>query len=309
MITVLFATHNGEDTLPIMLDSFNKLIMPKEGVEIIAVNNASTDNTVNILEKYSKILPLTIVHENIKGKNNALNKGLSISSGRYIIFTDDDIIPESTWLSTMVTCMDSKKEYGIFGGTILPRWPKKGAAPSFIEEIPAPTVYAITQGATWNHSGPIEANKIFGANMAVRKSIFDTGIRFDGKVGPKGTQYIMGSETTFIETASRQLGVQCFFCADARVEHIIRPEQLQPGWLKKRAFLSGRGTAYKSITELGSAEKTILNVPLWTYRVLIKYFVKELLNKFGKGSISIAWKYHFYRGYAYQYRLMTSDKS
>lgn len=52
MLTVLLATHNGAESLPRTLDSFTKLKIPEGGFNVIAVENASTDNTLEVLESF-----------------------------------------------------------------------------------------------------------------------------------------------------------------------------------------------------------------------------------------------------------------
>ena len=91
MITVIFATYNGSDSLPLMLEALTKIIPPQGGWKLVAVDNASTDNSHEILTNYLPKLPLTILSETQQGKNSALNTGLKAIEGDLVVFTDDDI--------------------------------------------------------------------------------------------------------------------------------------------------------------------------------------------------------------------------
>ena len=75
--------------------------------------------------------------------------------------------------------------------------------------------------------GPINADEIYGPNMAVRTSIFDQGFRFDEKIGPNDadSDYPMGGETDFCWRVA-QSGAGCWFAKEPLVQHIVRPEQL-----------------------------------------------------------------------------------
>ena len=57
------------------------------GIEIIIVNDGSTDNTKDIIEHYSKIDNRIIaIHKNNEGVTIARNTGLSISKGEFVFF-------------------------------------------------------------------------------------------------------------------------------------------------------------------------------------------------------------------------------
>ena len=57
-------------------------------IEIIVVNNGSTDNSINVLAKYSKKI-LLINQENL-GQSGARKSGLEVATGNYIAFLDAD---------------------------------------------------------------------------------------------------------------------------------------------------------------------------------------------------------------------------
>jgi len=62
-----------------------------EDIEIICVNDGSTDKSPNILEKYSKIDDrIKIIFQRNKGLGAARNKGLKNAKGEYVSFIDSD---------------------------------------------------------------------------------------------------------------------------------------------------------------------------------------------------------------------------
>jgi glycosyltransferase involved in cell wall biosynthesis len=212
MITIIFATYNGEKTLPIMLDALTTTNFPKAGFKVIAINNASTDRSVDILKDFKEKLPLKILHQPIRGKNRALNIALPEIQGDLVVFTDDDILPNTDWLIEFKGCADNHPDYDLFGGAILPHW-EKNPEPWILDSVPHGVTFALT--ATDLKEGPIYPGLIWGPNMMVRRRVFEAGHRFNEEVGPNAGQYIMGSETEFNLRIASQ-GYKTWFCPSSR---------------------------------------------------------------------------------------------
>ena len=238
MITVLFATYNGADTLPLMLSSLTKIKAPKGGWKLVAVDNASTDDTRKVLDAYLDKLPLTILTELKQGKNAALNAGIEALEGELVVLTDDDIIAEHEWLSEYEQLLSEKNDFDIFSGLILPHWtnePEKWV----LEWVNQHIVYALTLDG--QQEGEILPEMALGPNMAVSKHIFDAGFRFDDSVGPDGSAlYKMGSETSFMKVLS-SAGYKCFYSPKVRVQHIISEVEMDYEWTLRRGIRVGRG--------------------------------------------------------------------
>jgi len=99
IVSVLIPAHNEEMVIGRTVDSMAKLDYPKDRLEIIVINDSSTDKTGKILaekqEKYSNLTVVTITPPlGAKGKSNALNQGLKASRGKYIVVYDADNTPE-----------------------------------------------------------------------------------------------------------------------------------------------------------------------------------------------------------------------
>lgn len=88
LVTVLIPAYNAADTIARALDSaLNQSYEPKE---IVVVNDASTDETSNIVARYaSKNVILVNLDSNV-GVCGAMNAGLDKAAGEYIAFLDAD---------------------------------------------------------------------------------------------------------------------------------------------------------------------------------------------------------------------------
>ncbi|MEA4957107.1 Undecaprenyl-phosphate 4-deoxy-4-formamido-L-arabinose transferase [bioreactor metagenome] len=92
-VSVIVPVYNVEKYLEECLDSIVNQSL--KDIEIICVNDGSTDNSLNILEKYSKKdNRIKIITKENGGLGPARKNGLDCSSGEYIFFVDSD-----DWLS------------------------------------------------------------------------------------------------------------------------------------------------------------------------------------------------------------------
>ena len=90
MVSVIMSTRNGSKTLHRAIESI--LVQTYSDLELIVCDDASTDNTLEILTQYQeKDSRVVIVHnEENMGLSRSLNKCIRISRGEYIARMDDD---------------------------------------------------------------------------------------------------------------------------------------------------------------------------------------------------------------------------
>jgi glycosyltransferase involved in cell wall biosynthesis len=90
---VVIATYNSAATLERCLESV-RAISPAVSCNVVLIDGASTDNTLEIAEKYSDILNI-VVSEPDCGIYDAWNKGLTYCTHRWVMFlgSDDYICP------------------------------------------------------------------------------------------------------------------------------------------------------------------------------------------------------------------------
>jgi glycosyltransferase involved in cell wall biosynthesis len=100
-ISAILTTYNGEKTVEKTIES----ILGQEGIntdfllELIVVDDSSSDNTFSILQKYHCILLKN--EENSGGPNKGRNKGLKMASGDYLCICDQDDI----WVKDKIISM------------------------------------------------------------------------------------------------------------------------------------------------------------------------------------------------------------
>lgn len=99
-ISIILPIFNVENLLERSLNSIINQTMDLTDIEIIMVDDCSTDNSQKIMKKYSEKYPnfISLFHEkNSGGCGIPRNTGMKIASGKYIMFLDpdDEYLPEN----------------------------------------------------------------------------------------------------------------------------------------------------------------------------------------------------------------------
>lgn len=92
-LSIIIPAHNEEKRLPQTLDQVIQFCsLQKFGVEVIIVENASRDRTLDIAYSYAGKYEsvIKVIHEDLPGKGRAVKKGMLSASGDYLFFADAD---------------------------------------------------------------------------------------------------------------------------------------------------------------------------------------------------------------------------
>ena len=102
-VSIVVSTRNRVRLLERLLNALESQTVPKESYEIIVIDDASSDQTSQLLEAYrgqGRIRGVSAARH--LGIPAARQLGIDMSCGDYIIFTDDDCIPSRDWIQCMV---------------------------------------------------------------------------------------------------------------------------------------------------------------------------------------------------------------
>lgn len=101
-VSVIVPAYNEEKIIGKSINSLLTLDYPKDKLEIIVVNDGSTDNTRSICEGFGEKIKFINLDENSGNKAVPLNIGLKIAKGEIIACLDADSIVESVTLKKML---------------------------------------------------------------------------------------------------------------------------------------------------------------------------------------------------------------
>ena len=112
LVTVLLPVYNNEK-INLCIDSVLKQTFTD--FKLLIIDNASTDNTVDVIRQYDdKRIRLVVNEENI-GPTGSLHKGIDLIDTKYIARIDADDLMLENRLEKQVEFMENNPEYGIVG--------------------------------------------------------------------------------------------------------------------------------------------------------------------------------------------------
>ncbi|MCD6366994.1 MAG: glycosyltransferase [Bacteroidales bacterium] len=166
-LSVVVACRNEAKNLPPLAETLKNQNYPHEKLEVILVNDHSTDDTIAVLKKINfsdnRFRPLHLVG-NESGKKAAIRMGIEHALGEIIATTDADCLVPENWLSGIAGQFIENSLKLLIGGV-------KMNGTNFFEKLQAlefSSLIGSGAGAAMMGS-PFLAN---GANLAFRKKIF-----------------------------------------------------------------------------------------------------------------------------------------
>ena len=258
--TVVIATFNRAALLDETLTSLRAL---QSGTtrqwDAIIVDNNSTDDTRAVVERHAQTfpVPLRYLFEARQGRSSALNSGIAAARGTVVAMTDDDVLVDPGWLEAACQALIAPREpsVGYAGGPVAPRW-----------ETPPPPWLDRHRGDLWGtiaiqDHGPAEfvyeaARKVpLGANMAVRRSLFETVGGFRPDLGRSGGKLVLGQEVPEWLMRVRAAGYTGLYLPGMRVHHHIPSRRLTRSYFRRWWFGKGVSRAAlesaQPVTDMG----------------------------------------------------------
>jgi GT2 family glycosyltransferase len=126
LASILIPTFNGALKIGYCLDALIPQIAGRD-VEILVVNDGSTDATSKVVGTYSNVRLITQANA---GPAAARNRGAREARGRILLFTDDDCVPMPNWLDAMLAPFNDPEVVGAKG---IYRTHQKSLAARFVQ--------------------------------------------------------------------------------------------------------------------------------------------------------------------------------
>jgi len=124
--SIIIPTLNGASRIGNCLDSLVKQTAGRN-VEILVVDDGSTDNTANVVRGYSSV---RLIPQANAGPASARNRGALEAQGKILLFTDDDCVPMPDWLEAM---LGPFKDPDVVGAKGVYRTHQKSLAARFVQ--------------------------------------------------------------------------------------------------------------------------------------------------------------------------------
>ncbi len=114
LVSIVVPVYNTEKYLKKCLDSV--LAQDYENLEIILIDDGSTDGSVKIIDDYQKRdQRIVSIHQKNGGQSRARNVGIKMATGKYLCFVDSDDEIDKSYVSEMITAMGGKNRLPVTG--------------------------------------------------------------------------------------------------------------------------------------------------------------------------------------------------
>lgn len=161
--------------------------------EVIVADNGSTDNTLDVVDKYRDDYPeliKVVIEDSLQSSYAARNKGLEVARGSIIAFIDADMSVEKDWLSRISDSLENNNaDYLGCGVEIHSDDDSIFALYNKIEGFPveeyinnrhfAPTCCLIVRKSVFDHLGAFDPNLISSGDYEFGNRVYNAGYKLD----------------------------------------------------------------------------------------------------------------------------------
>ena len=136
LVSIVISCYNRKGFIVETLNSC--LVQTFKNFEVIVVDDGSTDDSLSVINRYTKHPNVTIIRQQNGGPGSARNRGILNAKGKYILILDSDDILRNDHLQLMVDAMGDREDL------IVTSWLKLWRSDGSTENVPwarVPTSY------------------------------------------------------------------------------------------------------------------------------------------------------------------------
>ena len=272
-VSVIVAARNEEKNIGACLDSLVALTYPRELLEIIIIDDRSTDGTAAIVERYTRDHPhIKLLHSvpesgHLKGKTNAVTQGIDSASGDIFLFTDADCRVPAGWVEWTVRHYADDSVGTVAGFTSL-------SGDDWFSKMQALDWFVLSSAAagTARINYPTTA---IGTNLSVSRKAYEA------VGGYREIPFSVTEDYALFHAVTRKFQARIPMLHETMVESSPCSTIKELYHQKKRWFAGGRGMDFKSI--LIFAVSFLFNVALLValFALPFTHFLAGLSVKLG----------------------------
>ena len=291
-LSIIICTHNRSEILFECLQSFeSQLIKYKNKVELLVIDNASTDQTKAVVKAFEQQQDGSIgyVYEPNIGLSFARNLGLRHANSPYILYIDDDALASSNLIDTVFETLQSNR-FACVGGRYVawfrygnPRWFEGHWAESVVFR---PDFGVLPKGFF-----------VSGGVVLYQKNALESVGGFETDLGMKGKKIAYGEEV-LLQNKLQKKGFDVGYNPKMVIRHLVPKHKLKLGWQLQSAFAKGRDSWAMQQQQgnwllcLKICLKLVVDVFLCSFVALSKYIT--LKNYYWQNAV-----FHFLQPLAY----------
>ena len=278
-LSIIVCTHNRSHAIEACLNSIAVSIAAAApvAVEVVVVDNASTDATSEIVSAWARRNPiaLRLVYESHKGLSFARNCGIQLAKGDILAFTDDDCRMDNNYIPDLLRHVAADSEPVLRGGRI-----DLGDPNDLPLSIKTQSVMARWMLHTDRPLRENLADSVYGCNMVIPRSVINTLGLFDTRLGA-GSSIPGGEDTDYIYRAYLA-GIPIEYVPDMAVAHYHGRKSSVEGYTLVRNYAIGTGGAFCQVYAQGPVPMPpiLLGLQEYTQRLAKRYEYLSTCSRF-----------------------------
>lgn len=254
-VSVVIAARNEEDNIQRTIEAILNQNFPKDKLELIIVDDHSTDRTADIVRGYAdqnvRLIQLNVGDALNSYKKYAITKAIEISTGDIIVSTDADCRMGRNWLRTIVSCFEDRGYYMVSSPVIY------SEEKTCFEKLQTlEFLYLIGLGAAGiGNQSPTTCN---GANLAYRKSLFFELGGFNGI-----DNLASGDDELFLHKVAEKYVSKIGFCKSREAVVYTDAKPNLKSFISQRKRWASKSTKYKD------KKVVALGVSIWLFNLAL----------------------------------------
>lgn len=221
-VSIIIVNYNTEKYIKDCIKSIYEHVTGVD-FEIIIVDNKSTEKSLNQLKELYPEVRFLMLDRNL-GFGTANNRGAEIAKGEKLFLLNPDTILLNNAVKILSDAIDSDKEIGVCGGNLFnedltPAHSYTMIFPGLLQELDLILLTRLSalkwgRNKHFNHSDNImEVARISGANMMIRKSVYDELEGFD-------ETFFMYEEETELQFRMKKCGYKQLSIPQSEIVHL-----------------------------------------------------------------------------------------
>jgi glycosyltransferase involved in cell wall biosynthesis len=290
LLSIVICSYNRSDHLSRAIDSVLSQNTSYRKIEILIVDNGSTDNTKSLIEeKYSHQPGIRYIFEGNPGLSHARNRGWQEAQGVYVGFLDDDALASPKWLEIAQKIINTKSP-SAFGGPYYP---------FYLSKKP---VWFFEKYGSWTQGDQErcinESEYLVGGNLFIRRDLLIKYSGFNPNFGMLGNKIRYGEETELLKKIRDHQSDNClYYVPELFIHHLVRNEKMTWKWIIRNKFADGR-----DYYNLFPERKTNHNW-IFLFSRLLRLSILILLDIFVRVHFRDTKKYPYCQNYYYEHTM------
>lgn len=168
--SIIIPTYNRPQRIGACLESLSRLDYPRDGFEVIVVDDGSKTSLQPVVDCFLDQLDVTLLTQTNAGPAAARNAGAKRARGEFLAFMDDDCTPSPDWLQKLANRFAEIPDHAIGGQTLnpLPENPYSTASQNLLNA-----------GYAYHNPTPGQASFFASSNLTVPAAHFHSIGGFD----------------------------------------------------------------------------------------------------------------------------------